>query len=37
MSGFIKINKVPFNSVKNLVANGHLYLDFENNERVDSG
>ena len=33
MPGFIKKNKVPFNSVKNLVVNRHLYLDFENNER----
>ena len=34
MSGFIEKNKVPFNSVKNLAVNRHLYLDFENNERV---
>ena len=33
MPGFIEKNKVPFNSVKNLVVNRHLYLDFENNER----
>ena len=33
MPGFIKKNKVPFSSVKNLVVNRHLYLDFENNER----
>ena len=38
MPGFIEKNKVPSNSVKNLVVNRHLYLDFENNERevVDS-
>ena len=35
MSGFIKKNKVPCNSVKNLVVNRHLYLDFENNERQE--
>ena len=34
MPGFIEKNKVPFNSVKNLVVNRHLYLDFENNEKV---
>ena len=33
MPGFIEKNKVPFNSVKNLVVNRDLYLDFENNER----
>ena len=33
MPGFIEKNKVPFNSVKNLVVSRHLYLDFENNER----
>ena len=33
MPGFIEKSKVPFNSVKNLVANRHLYLDVENNER----
>ena len=33
MPGFIEKNKVPFNSVKNLVVNRHLYLDFENNEK----
>ena len=33
MPGFTKKNKVPFNSVKNLVVNRHLYLDFENNKR----
>ena len=33
MPGFIKKNKVPFNSVKNLVVNRHLYLDFDNNEK----
>ena len=33
MPGFIEKNKVPFNSVKNVVVNRHLYLDFENNER----
>ena len=33
MSGFIEKNKVPFNSVKNLVVNRHLYPDFENNEK----
>ena len=33
MPGFIDKNKVPFNSVKNLVVNRHLYLDSENNER----
>ena len=27
--------KVPFNSVKNLVANRHLCLEFENNEREE--
>ena len=32
MSGFIEKNKVPFNSVKNLIVNRHLYVDFENNE-----
>ena len=31
--GFIEKNKVPFNSVKILVVNRNLYLDFENNER----
>ena len=31
--GFIEKNKVPSNSVKNLVANRHLYL--ENNEREE--
>ena len=31
--GFIKKNKVPFNSVKDLVVNRHSYLDFENDER----
>ena len=35
MSGFIHKNKVFFNSVKNLVVNRHLYLDFENNEREE--
>ena len=35
MPGFIEKNKVPFNSVKNLVVNKHLYLDFENNEREE--
>ena len=30
MPGFIEKNKVPFNSVNNLFANRHLYLDFEN-------
>ena len=34
MPDFIEKNKVPFNSVKNLVV-GHLYLDFENNEREE--
>ena len=33
MPGFIEKNKVPFNSVKNLDVNKHLYLDFKNNER----
>ena len=33
--GFIEKNKVPFNSVKNLVVNKHLYLDFQNNEREE--
>ena len=33
MPGFIKKNKIPFNSVKNLVVNRHLYLDFDNNEK----
>ena len=33
MPGFIEKNKVPFNSVKNLVANRYLCHDFENNER----
>ena len=28
-------SKVPFNSVKNLVANRHLYLDVENTEREE--
>ena len=32
---FFEKNKVPFNSVKNLVVNKHLYLDFENNEREE--
>ena len=32
MPSFIEKEKVPFNSVKNLVANRHLYLGFENNE-----
>ena len=35
MPGFIEKNKVPFNSVKDLVMNRHLYLDFENNEREE--
>ena len=35
MPGFIQKNKVPFNSVKNLGANRHLYLDFENNEKEE--
>ena len=35
MPGSIEKNKVPFNSVKNLVVNRHLYLDFENNEREE--
>ena len=26
-------NKVPFNSVDNLLGDRHLYLDFENNEK----
>ena len=30
MPGFVEKSKVPFNSVKNLVAN--IYLDVENNE-----
>ena len=33
MPGFIEKNKVPFNSIKNLVVKRHLYLDSENNER----
>ena len=36
MPGFIEKNKVPFNSVKNLVVNRHLYLYFENNEREEA-
>ena len=32
MPGFIEKNKVPFNSVENLVVNRHLYLGFENNK-----
>ena len=28
-------NKVPFNSVENIVVNRHWYLDFENNEREE--
>ena len=35
MPGFIEKSKVPFNSVKNLVANRHLYLDVENTEREE--
>ena len=35
MPGFIEKNKVPFNSVNNLVADRHLYLDFENNKREE--
>ena len=35
MPGFIEENKVSFNYVNNLVVNRHLYLDFENNERVE--
>ena len=35
MPGFIEKNKVPFISVKILVANRHLYLDFENNEKEE--
>ena len=35
MPSFIEKEKVPFNSVKNLVANRHLYLGFENNEREE--
>ena len=31
----VEKNKVPFNSVTNLVANRQLYLDFENNEREE--
>ena len=30
MLSFIENNKVPFNSVKNLVVKRHLYFDFEN-------
>ena len=33
MPDFIEKNKVPFSSVKNVVANRHLHLDFEKNER----
>ena len=33
MPGFIQKNKLTFNSVKNLVVNRHVYLDFENNEK----
>ena len=32
MPGFIEKNKVPFNFIKNLVANRSLHLDSENNE-----
>ena len=32
MPGFIEKNKAPFNSVKDLVVNRHLYLDFENDK-----
>ena len=35
MLDFIEKNKVPLNFVKNLVVKGHLYLDFENNEREE--
>ena len=35
MPGFIEKSKIPFNSVKSLVANRHLYLDVENNERKE--
>ena len=35
MPGFTEKYKAPFNSVKNLVVNRHLYLDFENNEREE--
>ena len=35
MPGFIEINKVPFNYVKNLDVNKHLYLDSENTEREE--
>ena len=35
MPGFIEKIKVPFNPVKNLVLNRHLYLDLENNEREE--
>ena len=35
MPGFTKKNKVPFNSVENVVVNRHLSLDFENNEREE--
>ena len=36
MPGFIEKNKVPFNSVKNLVVNRHSYLNFENHERKEN-
>ena len=35
MPNFIQKNKGPFNSIKNLVVNRHLYIDFENNERKE--
>lgn len=35
MPNLIQKNKGPFNSIKNLVANRHLYIDFENNERKE--
>ena len=35
MPGFTEKNRVPFNSVKTLVTNRHVYLGFENNEREE--
>ena len=33
--GSIQKSKVPFNSVKSLVEDRHLYFDFENSEREE--
>ena len=35
ITDFTEKNKIPFSSVKHLVADRHLYLAFENNEKVE--